>query len=125
MTAPDRSTRRRALEILHAADVSNSTPDTEAIDDVKVRELVEGVQIHRVEVDAAIRSAAEHWTIERMPFVDRNLLRLATFELLHSAAPPSQIVGDAVALAKLLSTEESGRFVNGLLGRIAREHPAR
>jgi len=57
-----------------------------------------------------------------MPVVDRNLLRLGVFELLYADTPPGVVIDQAVTLAKMLSTEGSGRFVNGILGRIAREH---
>ena len=66
---------------------------------------------------------ADRWVLERMPIVDRNLLRIGIFELLHREdIPPAATINEAVELAKLLSTEDSGRFVNGLLGRVAREH---
>jgi hypothetical protein len=66
--------------------------------------------------------AAEHWTIKRMPLVDRNLLRLATFALLARPEVLTPVVLDqAIELAKLLSTADSGRFVNGVLGHVARE----
>jgi N utilization substance protein B len=85
-------------------------------------ELATGVERRRSELDAHIEAAAEHWTLERMPLVDRNLLRLGAFELLERPEVPTAVVLDeAIELAKLLSTEESGRFVNGVLGRIARE----
>lgn len=87
-----------------------------------MRALVDGVRLHRADIDALIGASAEHWSIERMPVVDRNVLRLAAFELLHTANDPRAVIGDAVILVKLLSTEESGRFVNGILGRIHREH---
>jgi len=85
-------------------------------------ELVTGVERRRQELDGRIGAAAERWTLERMPLVDRNLLRLGVFELLERAEVPTAVVLDeAIELAKLLSTDDSGRFVNGVLGRIARE----
>lgn len=111
--------RRRALESLHAADVGGAPPPSPH--DSFARSLVEGVATHRAEIDAVIAKASEHWSIERMPVVDRNVLRLAVFELVHTDTPTGAIVDEAVTLAKLLSTEESGRFVNGLLARISRE----
>jgi N utilization substance protein B len=86
------------------------------------RTLVEGVFGHAVEIDDAIRAASDRWTIERMPVVDRNLLRIGVYELLFSLETPAgAVINEAVELAKLLSTEDSARFVNGVLGRIARE----
>jgi len=118
--------RRRALELLHAADVSDGDPrDGIRDDDVYYsRALVEGVVAHREELDAVIRKSAEHWSLERMPVVDRNVLRLGIYELIYTDVPTGVIVDQAVTLAKLLSTEDSGRFVNGLLGRVARERRA-
>lgn len=113
------ASRRRALESLHAADVTGASPVVPR--DAFARTLVEGVVARREEIDAIIEKASAHWTIERMPVVDRNVLRVAVYELLEPETPTGVVVDQAVTLAKLLSTEESGRFVNGLLSRIARE----
>ncbi len=76
----------------------------------------------RDELDGRIGRAAEHWTVERMPLVDRNLLRLAAYELVARPEVPTAVVlNEAIDLAKLLSTADSGRFVNGVLGRVAGE----
>ena len=85
--------------------------------------LVRGTRRHVEEIDALIRSVAEHWTLERMATVDRNVLRMAIFELQHTDTPVGVIINEAVELAKQYSTEESGRFVNGMLGRIVRLDP--
>lgn len=113
--------RRRALEILHAADVNDVPPAFEEDDGGEVRAMVNGVVANRAEIDDTIGRAVEHWSLERMPVVDRNLLRLGIYELTKTRAPVRAIVNDAVNLAKQLSTQESGRFVNGVLARIARE----
>lgn len=115
--------RRRALELLHAADVSEAEPAAllEATDEDFTRALVTGVTAQRAEIDALISARVERWSIDRMPVVDRNLLRLGVFELLYTDTPHGVVIDQAVTLAKMLSTEESGRFVNGVLGRIARE----
>jgi transcription antitermination protein NusB len=95
-------------------------PEPAAIDYARV--LVEGVQSHAADIDALIAEYADHWTIQRMPVVDRNVLRVALFELLWRPDVPVPVaINEAVELAKALSTEESGRFVNGLLGRIAEQ----
>jgi N utilization substance protein B len=124
--------RRRALDILYEADLlerpvpevlarHQRDPDAGAPDAYTV-ELVAGVARLLPELDGRIRDAAEHWTIARMPLVDRNLLRLATFELVARPEVPTAVVLDeAIELAKLLSTADSGRFVNGVLGQVARE----
>ena len=124
---PRTKARKRALDILHAADsldrpvldVLAEHPDEKEF----TRELVQGVVEHREELDELIRRYADRWVLERMPIVDRNLLRMGIFELLHRPdIPNAATINEAVELAKLLSTEDSGRFVNGLLGRVAREH---
>jgi N utilization substance protein B len=85
-------------------------------------ELVDGVAGLLPQLDARIADAAEHWTIDRMPLVDRNLLRLAAYELAARPEVPTAVVLDeAIELAKLLSTADSGRFVNGVLAHVAAE----
>ncbi|MGH2734794.1 MAG: transcription antitermination factor NusB [Actinomycetota bacterium] len=90
-------------------------------------ELVAGVQAHQADADVLIARYADRWAIQRMPVVDRTLLRMALYELLwRDDIPVPVAINEAVELAKELSTDESGRFVNGLLGRICeqeRAHP--
>ncbi len=84
------------------------------------RHVVAGVQEHQADIDELIVRYADRWTIERMPVIDRNIVRLAVFELLWAPDVPVPVaINEAVELAKALSTDDSGRFVNGLLGRIA------
>lgn len=84
------------------------------------REIVDGVTDHRDEIDELIMSYAQGWTLERMPNVDRALLRLAAWEILFNDEVPAAVaIDEAVELAKEYSTEDSSRFVNGVLGRIA------
>jgi N utilization substance protein B len=86
--------------------------------------LIRGVQTHQADIDALIARYADRWAIQRMPVVDRTLLRIALFELLWSKDVPVAVaINEAVELAKELSTDDSGRFINGLLGRIARDAP--
>jgi N utilization substance protein B len=124
---PRTKARKHALDILHAADALDR-PVLEVLAENPgakefTREIVEGVAANREELDELIRRYADRWVLERMPIVDRNLLRMGIFELLHRPdIPPAATINEAVELAKLLSTEDSGRFVNGLLGRVAREH---
>jgi len=125
-----REARRQALDILYQADVTGADPAAvtkeweasgRAIPEL-TRELVEGVTAHLPELDALIGAYAEEWTVPRMASVDRSILRIACFELLHrSDVPVGAAINEAVEAAKELSTEDSGRFVNGILGRIARE----
>lgn len=81
--------------------------------------LVEGTLSHKEEIDELIRKQAEHWRLERMPAVDRNILRLAVFEFLYETDVPKLVILDeAIELAKEFGTEQSGRFVNGVLDGI-------
>lgn len=85
-------------------------------------QLVVGAEKHQEEIDAVIRKFSEHWALERMPAIDRALLRLGVYELgWVSEVPAAVVISEAVELAKQYSTKDSGRFVNGLLGRIS-EH---
>ena len=85
-------------------------------------ELVEGVHGHRARIDEILAAYAEGWTIERMPGVDRAVLRLGVYELLwRDDVPDAVVIDEAVELAKSLSTDESPRFVNGVLARVLRD----
>jgi N utilization substance protein B len=85
-----------------------------------VRLLVLGVMEHQKDIDACIATHSTGWTIDRMPALDRNILRVATFELKHRNDVPTAVVLDeAVELAKRFSTDDSGRFVNGVLSAVA------
>lgn len=87
-------------------------------------ELVEGVQANRPRIDEILSEYAEGWTVARMPDVDRALLRLGVYELLwRDEVPHAVAIDEAVELAKSLSTDESPRFVNGVLGRVLRDSP--
>ncbi len=99
---------------------SVAAPDWSPHDWALVGRLARGTRAHLVQIDEMIARVAEHWTIERMAAVDRNLLRMAIFELEHTATPVRVIINEAVELAKQYSTEDSGRFVNGLLGQMVR-----
>ena len=82
-------------------------------------QLVEGVATHLEELDALIARHSEHWRLERMSAVDRNLLRLAAYELLYvPKIPPKVVINEAVELAKQYGSEDSGAFVNGILDRL-------
>jgi len=125
--------RKRALDVLYETDLrGTSAVDTVAeriaVADPPVPEyavtLVEGVAGHRARIDEIIASYAEGWTIDRMPTVDRNILRIGVYELLWCDDVPDAVaVDEAIELAKALSTGDSPRFVNGLLGRIIRSRP--
>ncbi|WP_416210195.1 transcription antitermination factor NusB, partial [Frankia sp. Cr1] len=120
--------RKRALDILYEADMrGNSLTDTLAERlaqaDPPVSEytvsLVEGVVEHLIDIDEMLSDHAQEWTLERMPPVDRNILRIGALELLwREDIPDGVAIDEAVELAKLMSTERSPAFVNGLLARL-------
>ena len=84
--------------------------------------LVQGVMTHQTEIDAMLEDYAVGWTLDRMPAIDRNLLRIGAFEILHVDDVPDEVaISEAVALARQLSTEESPGFVNGLLARVSHQ----
>jgi len=86
--------------------------------------LVEGVAAHRAQLDEVIGSCAKGWTLDRMPAVDRTVLRLGTWELLYGDVPPGVVIDEAVELAKTLSTDESPAFVNGVLAHVLQSKEA-
>lgn len=130
-----RRSRQRALEILYLWDVHRQ-PVAEAMEayfntleedrvappcDPFLSALVEGAVRNIEQIDERISRHAEHWRIERMPTVDRNILRLAVFEMLHSDTPAPVVIDEALELARRYSNEESVQFVNGVLDAIHRE----
>jgi N utilization substance protein B len=122
-----RQARELALSLLYEADAKSVSP-SEVLDEFPIEpdpfaaDLVSGVAKHQDEIDAYIRRFAKDWSLERMPVVDRSLLRVGVYELVHRPdVPTAAVISEAVELARRYSTEESGRFVNGMLGRIADE----
>jgi N utilization substance protein B len=123
--------RKRAVDVLYESDVRG----VDAVDTLRGRvaladppisdftvELVEGAHEHRAHIDEILGAYAEGWTIERMPGVDRAVLRLGVYELLYrDDVPDAVVIDEAVELAKSLSTDESPRFVNGVLARVLRD----
>lgn len=122
-----REARERALSLCYELDLRNRTADEILADlplapDPYAEQLVRGVDGEREALDAAIDEAAEHWTVGRMAVVDRVLLRIGCYELMFCPdVPAGAVISEAVELAKRYSTEESGRFVNGVLAHIARD----
>jgi len=125
--------RKRALDILYETDLRQTDPlatvgERVARADPPVPayavELVEGVAGHRTRIDEIIASYAEGWTLDRMPPIDRNVLRIGVYELLWRDDIPDLVaIDEAIELAKSLSTDDSPRFVNGVLARIERSRP--
>jgi transcription antitermination protein NusB len=87
------------------------------------RSLVQGVADHQEDLDELIQRFARRWTVARMPAIDRNLLRLGSYELAHEVTSPAVVINEVIELAKRLSTEDSGRYVNGVLEAV-RKHLA-
>lgn len=116
--------RERALLLLYEADTKGVSP-SEVIDgqvlppDELTTLLVLGVEQHRAELDEAIAAHAKGWSLTRMPTIDRTVLRIAAFELLaRPEVPVAVVLDEAVELAKRFSTDDSGRFVNGVLAAL-------
>lgn len=122
-----REARTRALELLYAADVRETSvarlmADVAWVDDF-TRLLLDTVVAYLPQLDEVIGSHAEGWTVDRMPAVDRSVLRLGVAEMLHvDDVPPKVAIDEAVELVKSLSTDASPKFVNGVLAAIARAH---
>ena len=108
-----------AVETLTLRDVVQEGPDARPIRDY-TRELVVGVGDNSRKIDELITTYAQGWDMDRLPAVDRNILRLGIYEILWSDAIPDGVaIDEALALAKELSTDESAGFIHGVLGRIS------
>ena len=133
--ATRRDGREWALQIIFSQDLNTRENLVAVIDDffeqhatsdprtrVFTEQLVQGVVDNRQEIDARIERDAEHWKIRRMGVVDRNVLRIAVYELFYSEdVPPAVVLNEAIDLAKYFSTSDSGKFVNGILDRACRD----
>jgi N utilization substance protein B len=131
--------RKRAIDILYAADIRQTTiPQSLAMEAERAaneparmvswlyaRDIVDGVVDHRDEIDELIETYSQGWTLSRMPTIDRAILRIGIWEILYNDAVPHAVaIDEAVEAAKVLSTDDSAGFVNGLLGRIAQTAPS-
>ena len=122
--------RKRALDVLFASELRSENPvealeraiaEGEGPTNVYTSTLVRGVVEHQARIDELLGSYSEGWSLERMPAVDRNVLRLGVFEVLYAGDVPDAVaVTEAMALVRELSTDESPAFVNGVLGNIVR-----
>ncbi len=126
--------RKRAVDAIYAADLRKVSPDqllsevAELVADRQnqdeifgyAREIVDGVIAHHEEIDELLETYSQGWSLERMPNVDRAILRVGAWEILFNEDVPDPVaIAEAVAAAKELSTDDSGAFINGLLGRIS------
>jgi transcription antitermination protein NusB len=119
--------RERALALLYEAEAKSLAPHQVLAElalpaEPYAAHLVDGVDRHGAELDDVIGRYAQGWTLERMPSIDRNVLRIGLFELLHCPdVPTGAAIDEAVALTKEFSTDEGGRYVNGILAAVARD----
>jgi N utilization substance protein B len=123
-----RKARKRALDFLYEGDLRNASPlelykgreSQELSQELYVEQLLSGVQMHKEKLDELIMTYAQGWDMDRMPAIDRNLLRLSIYELLWEKDLDDKIViNEAVEIAAELSTVESSSYLNGILGRLA------
>ena len=122
--------RKTALQIMYQGEIlekaprelidnAQLVPETQGLDDYALM-LLDGAKENLEAIDKLIESASENWTLDRMPLVDRSLLRLATYEMRYvEDVPVSVSINEAVNLAKEFGGDDSPRFINGILGRIA------
>lgn len=121
--------RKRALDTIFEADLKGITiPGTNTNDETDVEvtnyslDLVKGIKENQAQIDELISNSLQNWTFDRIPRVDRNILRIAVYELLYQKDVPTNVViSEAVSLAESLSTAESSAFVNGTLGTISKK----
>jgi len=129
-----RKTREVALQFLYQLDLNGEDDPTPHEVEFWARHpvdgstrvfgdaLVRGAKANQAKIDQVISQCAEHWDLERMAVVDRNILRLAVYELLWTAdVPPKVAINEAIEIAKKFGTKESSRFINGVLDRIHKE----
>ncbi|MEN9324508.1 MAG: utilization substance protein [Actinomycetota bacterium] len=128
-----RKARKRALDFLYEADMRKKgalelytlRPADELSAGDYVAALLQGVAEHQEKIDDLIITYAQGWDLDRMPSIDRNLLRIALYEILYNDSVDDKIaVTEAVELAKELSTDESAGYINGVLGRIIALKPS-
>lgn len=126
-----RKARKATLEILYQSEIANVSIESILRDklwwrgrDVSdfARRLIEGVEANRDRINQVITESTDNWALERMSVVDRNILRMAIYEILcEDDIPTSVSVNEAVELAKVYGSADSGKFVNGVLGRVAHD----
>ncbi len=128
-----RKAREFALQILFQLDIRKEKPSASVLktfwaehdpdEEVKAfaEEIVKGSYKHRAKIDSQLHQCAKNWSLERMAVVDRNVLRMAVYELLYRLDIPTSVtINEAIEVAKKFGTDDSGAFVNGILDRVAR-----
>lgn len=122
--------RRQALNILYQREItgepierilaSGTYNDEEGEPSDFSRSLLDGVEVNQDEIDNALSAISEHWSVQRMPLVDRSILRLAAYEILFDDDIPASVsINEAVEMAKVFGGDDSSKFVNGVLGKLA------
>jgi transcription antitermination protein NusB len=124
--------RRRAVEVLYEMDLRQQTAQ-QALESLASRmqaevneyteQIVRGTAAHAEQIDETVSTYAQGWTLDRMPAVDRAILRVGTWEILWGDVPDAVALAEAVQLANDLSTDESGRYINGVLARVQSVKP--
>jgi N utilization substance protein B len=122
-TVSRREARRAAVFVLYQSDVTEAPLGSlyEGEVDDYTRRLVDAVSARTPEIDARITAAADEWTADRLGAVERNVLRVAIEELDEGEVPREVVLDEAVTLAKRYASDDAGRLVNGILGRIVKE----
>jgi len=118
--------RKRALDAIFQADLNNkpisTQEETEEVDEKYSDVLINGIKENQTQIDLLIAESLTNWTIDRIPRVDRNILRIAVYELLFQKdVPVNVVISEAVKLAEVLSTDDSASFVNGTLANIVKK----
>ena len=120
--------RKAALDLLYESDIRKTSPQTllnQRVTELEyvvrdfTKELVDGVESHRRKIDELITTYSQGWDMDRMPVIDRNILRLGIYELLWSESVPTSVtISEALELAQTLSTDESSKYINGVLSKV-------
>jgi N utilization substance protein B len=118
--------RKRALDAIFQADLNNkpisTQEETEEVDEKYSDVLINGIKENQTQIDSLIAESLTNWTMDRIPRVDRNILRIAVYELLFQKdVPVNVVISEAVKLAEDLSTDDSASFVNGTLANIVKK----
>ncbi len=125
--------RKAALDLLYESDIrkgsaaellSKRVTEMEYEAREFTKELIDGIELHKRKIDELIATYAQGWDMDRMPVLDRNILRLAIFELLWSQSVPEAVaISEALELAANFSTEDSSKYINGVLGKVLEIKP--
>ena len=120
--------RKAALDLLYESDIRKTSPQTlltKRVTELEyvirdfTKDLVDGVESHRRKIDELITTYSQGWDMDRMPVIDRNILRLGIYELLWSESVPTSVaISEALELAQTLSTDDSSEYINGVLSKV-------